>query len=192
MGSIKETEKKATDHPSWRIYVGLGNPGDEYERTYHNVGRQLTAALAGGADDSNWQSPKGKPFLYRADGALFYCVLNGYMNASGPALRAALTYLKIPIADALICHDDSDMTVGKYKIVHGQSSGGHKGVQSIIDTFHTRDFWRCKIGIRPAEEAVRQKAEEFVLKKIKKEDAKTFEDVFAKILAQTNNARRAQ
>ena len=183
MGSIKETKKKATRSaaPFWRASVGLGNPGDEYERTYHNAGRQLIAALADAAGASDWKTPKGKPFSYAAHGSDFYCVLDGYMNASGPALQAALSYLKIPLAAALVCHDDSDMTVGAYKIVRGQRSAGHKGVQSIIDTFHTDDFWRCKIGIRPTAEAVRQKAEEFVLKKIKKEDAAILQAIFEKI-----------
>ncbi len=183
MGSIKETEKKATRSaaPFWRAYVGLGNPGDEYERTYHNAGRQLIAALAQKTGQVDWKSPKGKPFSYALDNGIAYCILDGYMNASGPALRAALAYLKIPLTDTLVCHDDSDMTIGKYKIVHGQSSGGHKGAQSIIDTFHTQDFWRCKIGIRPTAETVRQKAEEFVLKKIKKEDAAVLQAIFEKI-----------
>ncbi len=188
MGSIKETEKKATRSaaPIWRAYIGLGNPGSEYEHTYHSAGRQLVVTLAQKTGAVDWKSPKGKPFSYAMNAGVAYCILNNYMNASGPALHAALTYLKIPLTAALVCHDDSDMTVGKYKIVLGQRSAGHKGVQSIMDTFGTQDFWRCKIGIRPATEAVRQKAEEFVLKKIKREDAGVFEDVFIKIAAEAN------
>jgi PTH1 family peptidyl-tRNA hydrolase len=103
------------------------------------------------------------------------------MNASGPALKSVSAYCKIPLDEILVCHDDSDMTVGKFKIVSNQRSAGHKGVQSIIDAFGTQDFWRCKIGIRPTTETVRQKAEKFVLKKICKEDQAIFTKTFDRI-----------
>jgi PTH1 family peptidyl-tRNA hydrolase len=167
MESIEKSEKKATDHrPSWRLYVGLGNPGDAYADTYHNVGWQCLDALWGERDPIPWKIIKGKPFRIAQKDGIYYCVVTGYMNASGPALKAAGAYCGVPLDQTIVFHDDSDMTVGKYKIVFGQRSAGHKGVQSIIDTFGTQDFWRCKIGIRPAIETTRHKAGEFVLKKI--------------------------
>ena len=182
MGSIKEAAKKATDHrPSWQLCVGLGNPGERYASTYHNVGWQCLDALWGGRDPIAWKTIKGKPFLLAQKNGVYYVTLTGYMNASGPALKAASAYCGIPLDKTLVFHDDSDMTVGKYKIVLGQRSAGHKGVQSIIDTFGTQDFWRCKIGIRPTTEVMRQKAEEFVLKKIKKEDRIILTETFDRI-----------
>ena len=182
MSSIKETKKKATgNRPLWRLYVGLGNPGDAYANTYHNVGRQCLDALWGGRDPIPWKTIKGKPFLLAQKDGVYYAVLTGYMNASGPALKSVSAYCKIPLDEILVCHDDSDMAVGKFKIVSNQRSAGHKGVQSIIDTFGTQNFWRCKIGIRPAAETVRQKAEEFVLKKIKKEDHAILTETFDRI-----------
>jgi len=95
MSSIKETKKKATgNRPLWRLYVGLGNPGDAYANTYHNVGRQCLDALWGGRDPIPWKTIKGKPFLLAQKGGVYYAVLTGYMNASGPALKSVSAYAK--------------------------------------------------------------------------------------------------
>ncbi|MFA6495203.1 MAG: aminoacyl-tRNA hydrolase [Candidatus Paceibacterota bacterium] len=188
MSSIKETEKKATSNrPSWRLYAGLGNPGDAYANTYHNVGRQCLDALWVSADVIAWKTVKGKPFLLAQKDGVNYCLLTGYMNASGVALKAACAYCNVSLGDVLVFHDDSDMPVGKFKIVSDQRSAGHKGVQSIIDAFGTQNFWRCKIGIRPATEVVRQKAEEFVLKKIKREDQTILTQTFDRIAKEIRN-----
>ena len=108
------------------------------------------------------------------------------MNQSGPVIKQALDYFKFKPQDIVVVHDDSDMTVGNYKLSFDQRSAGHKGVQSIIDALGTQKFWRLKIGIRPASEQVRQKAEEFVLKKISKKDLAILEKIFSDIKTTLN------
>ena len=108
------------------------------------------------------------------------------MNESGRAISAAIKYFKIKPEEILIVHDDSDIEIGKYKISFGRGSAGHNGVESIIKSLKTKDFWRLRIGIRPnirinqSKISINQrlKASAFVLKKISKKDLKILEKVF--------------
>jgi len=171
-------EKAISVKKQWDIIVGLGNPTDRFQHTYHNIGWLCIDALT---QDVAWKQPKGKPFFMAQKDGKIFIKLASFMNESGSALFSALSYNKASLANIMIIHDDSDMRVGTFKIVHGQRSAGHKGVQSIIDTFKSQDFWRCKIGIRPKEEIVRKKAEEFVLKKMSQSDKEAFEEVLKQI-----------
>ncbi len=173
-----------------KIIMGLGNPTDEYEHTYHNIGKLLLAYISTHAPE-NWtisdtQSPK-KSFSYRklqdTHGHTYICVEPLlFMNESGKALHEALSFFKAPLSSALIIHDDSDQTIGSYKISYNQRSAGHKGIESIMQQCGSQEFYRCKIGIRPVQEIVRKKANEFVLKRISKKDMSIFEkEVFPKI-----------
>ena len=101
------------------------------------------------------------------------------MNESGRAVDAAVTYFKIKPADLIVAHDDSDITLRRYKLSFGSSSAGHHGVDSVIGVFGTKNFWRLRIGIRPLN--TRAKALSFVLKKIKKDDEKILSHVFEDI-----------
>jgi len=83
--------------------------------------------------------------------------------------------------DLIVIHDESDLPLGDYKISRNKHSAGHRGVQSIIDALHTKDFTRIRIGIRPAAEIKRKKASAFVLKKITARDKRILNAVFKKI-----------
>jgi peptidyl-tRNA hydrolase, PTH1 family len=104
-----------------------------------------------------------------------------YMNESGRAVREALKKFGTQPADLIVIHDDSDLTIGNYKLSFARSSAGHKGVQSVIDTLTTNAFTRVRIGIRPVREARRQKAAEFALKKISAANRKILDAVFLRI-----------
>ena len=159
-----------------KIIVGLGNPGKEYEDTYHNVGQWALSMLekerALSLPGKDTQTHKGDFILVRP---------LTYMNDSGKAVREALKKFHAKPEHLVVIHDDSDITVGNYKISFARSSAGHKGVQSIIDNLKTNEFTRVRIGIRPAREARRKKAGEFALKKITPQDKKTFFEVFKKV-----------
>jgi PTH1 family peptidyl-tRNA hydrolase len=132
-------------------------------------------------------SPSKKDFEYcqLADKLLILPLT--FMNESGIAAKQATAYFKLKPEEIMLVHDDSDMTLGKYKIVYDQRSAGHKGVQSTIDYLKTQKFWRLKIGIRPAQEAIRQKAEKFVLKKISMKDESDLTLVFGQIISELKN-----
>ncbi len=164
-----------------KLIIGLGNPDSQYASTYHNAGILAINYLIG-------SQPSG-----------FDCRLlksDVYMNQSGNFVRQALKKYsakggsasrrrrgsplaaggKIKPEEILIVHDDSDIELGKYKFSFGRGSAGHKGVESVIKTLKTKNFWRLRIGIRP--KASKIKAEKFVLKKITKKDLAILNEAF--------------
>ena len=173
-----------------KIVVGLGNPGSEYEATYHNAGmlalRALAAALEGNGEEIIFK-PHRDLFLYARgeNGGLALVIPLLYMNESGNAAKEALKKFGASPRDMIVMHDDSDLKVGSYKIAAGRGAAGHHGVESIIRTIGSGEFTRVRIGIRPPAEKTRKKAGEFVLKKISAKDRRMFEkEVFPHIAAE--------
>ena len=175
-----------------KLIIGLGNPGKEYERTYHSAGFLFVDYLIKNPSISNFHPPA-------SGGGLISKPLKSdvYMNESGKFVKKALQKYQIKPEEILITHDDSDIEIGKYKISFGRGSAGHNGVESIIKALKTKNFWRLRVGIRkktglPADlsakaqrataEARQVKAGEIVLKKISKKDLEILEDVFKKSL----------
>lgn len=146
-----------------RCIVGLGNPGIKYAETRHNIGAILIDHLAGIFQISlaakKWDSLIGKGYIGERQVLLAKPLT--YMNRSGLAVAQILNFHKIPPPDLLVVHDDMDIPLGRIKIVRSGGSGGHNGVDSIIETLGTREFPRLKIGIgRPLPQ---QKPEHYVL-----------------------------
>lgn len=160
----------------FKLIMGLGNPGEHFENTYHNIGLIFLASFA----RSPWRRVSRKHFMHsEKDGAILIKSTN-FMNESGIAAREALKYFKIIPASLLVAHDDSDLFWGSYKLSLGQGAAGHKGVESIIYQLNTQNFWRLRIGIRQKSES-RVKAEEFVLKKLTKEHHKELAKLFLEL-----------
>lgn len=169
--------------PKIKAFVGLGNPTKQYQNTYHNVGRKFIEYLSSSGEAvTKFLSPSNKDFEYCQLSDKLLILPATFMNESGAAVRQAVLYFKLKPEEIMVVHDDSDMTLGKYKIAFDQRSAGHKGIQSTIDNLKTQKFWRLKIGIRPNQEKVRQKAENFVLKKISEKDSDALNFVFDDII----------
>ncbi len=151
-----------------KLIIGLGNPDKKYANTYHNVGFLFVDRLA--------ENPPF-PELLKSD---------VYMNESGRFVTRALKKHGAKPEELLVIHDDSDLELGKYKLVFGRGAAGHHGIENIQATLKTKDFWRLRIGIRPPEEKVRQKAEKFVLKKISPAHKKILNEVFEKVAKELN------
>ena len=165
------------------LIAGLGNPGNEYERTYHNVGWQALGELAG---DAAFTTPRGKPFSYvRLGNGVTLVKPLTFMNESGSGVRAAMRFMKTSgTRGILLIHDDSDLLVGTWKLQFGRGAAGHNGVASVIGALKTKDIWRVRIGIRPpllVQGKPRKKAGEFVLKKITAADAQQLTRVYREI-----------
>lgn len=175
-----------------KIIVGLGNPGREYGNTYHNVGavalREIGAALAAGGAELDWKTHRGLFEYAAADGTVLVRPLT-FMNESGAAVREALKKWNGSPRNLIVIHDESDLTIGTYKLSSGRSAAGHKGIQSIMDALGSKEFLRVRIGIRPAQESARRKAGEFVLTTISKKDRAALAPVFEKI---TRNLRETR
>ena len=174
--------EKATIPEEVSAIIGIGNPGKQYADTYHNVGIMAATYLMNGPlADSPIKQSADKSLALVKGSSLCVGITHTFMNESGPAVKEFLKYSHAEPTQCAIIHDDSDMEIGSYKITFDQRSAGHKGIDSIIAALGTQKFWRIKIGIRPAAEHTRKKAEEFVLKKISRKHLAALEKVFEKI-----------
>lgn len=137
-----------------KIIVGLGNPGNEYKDTKHNVGFMFLDALADAWNVANWKE--------KDNGLLTETFFNNekiillkpltFMNESGRAVEPILSFYKLSATDLIVVHDDMDIPAGTIRIRKKGSAGGHRGVQSILDHIKDENFVRFRIGIgRPAE-----------------------------------------
>jgi PTH1 family peptidyl-tRNA hydrolase len=151
------------------VVVGLGNPGPEYDQTRHNVGRQAVELLAQRRGVSF--SRKGDALWARARlllGDVYLLLPLTFMNDSGKAVAAFLRFRKIPPAGLVVVTDDMDLSPGRVRVRPGGSSGGHHGMDSIIERVKTSDFARVRIGIgKPAAPFL---GADHVLSKVPKEE----------------------
>lgn len=160
------------------LVVGLGNPGNAYADTRHNIGFMVVDALASRVSIS--LNHKTKHYIYGRglignQKAILIKPLT-FMNKSGAAVRDALE--KCDDADnILVVHDDLDLDTGVIRIRKKGSSGGHRGIESIIESLGSRDFIRLKIGIG---RSVRIPAERYVLSAFKKKEQQVVKEAVEK------------
>lgn len=134
------------------IIAGLGNPGEEYKNTHHNTGRGAVLHFAKKYGVSEWRldaKANAQVAKISGDGISAICLLpDTFMNKSGSAI---LKYVKSPkmAKNMVVVYDDLDLPLGRIKISFARSSGGHKGVESIIRALKTEEFVRLRIGIAP-------------------------------------------
>jgi len=130
-----------------KLIVGLGNPGAKYQKTRHNVGFRLIDELA---DSLGLKWRDNKTLHAKAASIKSKLILikpQAFMNNSGLVVRTVMRKQGIKPADILVLYDDIDMELGKVRFRPNGSSGGHNGIQSIIDTLRTKEIPRIKIGI---------------------------------------------
>ena len=169
--------------PIMRAIIGLGNPGEKYRLTRHNVGfiaidQFREQFIKGGCDFSEWKFyKKFNAKISKGEVENKKIILAKpqiFMNNSGRAVQALVNFYKIKIENILIIHDDIDLSLKTSKIQKGKSSAGHKGVQSIIDELNSKDFFRLRIGINPAIEngisKLKISTEKFALERFKKDE----------------------
>jgi PTH1 family peptidyl-tRNA hydrolase len=140
------------------LIVGLGNPGKEYENTRHNAGVMVLEQIRSAWDFPDWSKDSMSNSLM-SRGILdteqvTFMFPQTFMNLSGTAVRhyADAEYTQ----KLVVIYDDLDIPLGQIKMSYDRSSGGHNGVQSIIDTLGGSDFARIRIGIGPVEGDIRE------------------------------------
>ena len=132
------------------MIVGLGNPGEKYFETRHNVGFMLVDKLCKEKQltftaDKIFQAEIASTFFYGEK--VYFVKPTTFMNESGKAVHALLSYYGLDIEDLVVIYDDLDMEVGKIRLRAKGSAGGHNGIKSIIKHIGTQEFKRIKIGI---------------------------------------------
>ena len=172
-----------------RLFIGLGNTGEKFEGTRHNIGRETLLAA---------QKKFGFP-AFALDAKLSALITEGklgktraafvlpetFVNKSGATALPALRRFKTKPKDLILVHDDVDMLLGKTKLSFGRNSGGHKGVESVMRAVKTKDFWRMRIGVQkkrrvPGEDLVLQKfrnEEEALARKVIKKNLGAIEEI---------------
>lgn len=130
------------------LIVGLGNPGAEYENTRHNIGFLIVEAFA-----------KKKGVSFKRDRLFSGSIARGsnfillkpetYMNLSGVSVELLLRKEKLTVENLIVVHDEIAVDFGDFRLKVGGSSGGHNGVQSLLETLNTGDFTRLRAGIGP-------------------------------------------
>jgi PTH1 family peptidyl-tRNA hydrolase len=133
-----------------KVIVGLGNPGDEYARTPHNVGFMVVDRLAVRLEAALRASSK---FESRLAGAVYggeellLVEPQTFMNNSGRAVGAVLAYRKLTLADLLVVVDDADLPLGSLRLRKQGGSAGHRGMESIAGVLGGTEFSRLRVGI---------------------------------------------
>jgi PTH1 family peptidyl-tRNA hydrolase len=160
----------ATVKTMWLI-VGLGNPGEEYAQTYHNVGFRVVQRIA---------AQHNVPIKERCGPALTSgkVVLAGepavlvlprtFMNNSGSALPPVLERFEASAGDIIVVYDDLALPLGKLRVRQKGSAGGHNGIKSTISILGSDEFLRVRVGIRPDREV--GEVRDFVLSRVAKGD----------------------
>ena len=135
---------------AFKMIIGLGNPGKKYSTTRHNVG---FAVIDNFAEDESlkWREYKDRALI---SGCSDFLIMKPtlFMNRSGEAIIPLIKKYELDFEDIIVISDDMDLSLGSIRLRKGGSSGGHNGVQSVIETLGTDEFCRLRIGIgRPPE-----------------------------------------
>jgi PTH1 family peptidyl-tRNA hydrolase len=142
--------------PVDRLIVGIGNPGPEYAKTRHNVGFRVLDALAKRLNVSKQEARFRGVYAVDQIGDLKVGLLKPltYVNLSGQAVSEAVKQLNLQPEQILVVLDDAQLPLGKLRMRPKGSSGGHKGLQSIIDALQTEEIPRLRVGIGSPPEGV--------------------------------------
>ena len=166
-----------------KLFVGLGNPGPEYEATRHNAGfwwidalsRELKAPLV---FDKSYFGQVARTTLHGQ--TIWLLTPQTFMNLSGKSVAALARFFKIKPEEILVAHDELDIVPGQVKLKFGGSHAGHNGLRDIHEQLGTGDYWRLRLGV--GHPGVREEVINWVLKKPSQEHRIAIEDCIARSL----------
>lgn len=174
--------------------VGLGNPGDEYTLTRHNMGRIILEHFAEKNDFSEWKDDmKLKALVSKGEIGKSKVALvepETFMNKSGLSVKPLITNKK-KAEKLIVIYDDLDLPLGSFKISFNKGTGGHKGLESIVKQIKTKEFIRIRMGIcqiTPTGKMKKPKGEKKVLDLIMKDFKKPELDLIKKLSKKINEA----
>ena len=157
------------------LIVGLGNIGDKYELTRHNVGFLVIDEMTKSLTTSNINNSNFHSTLLKSGYNLFSKPTT-YMNNSGLAVHAIMEYYKIDLEDIIVIHDDLDLPFGTVKFKVGGGHGGHNGLRSL-DSHIGKEYIRVRIGIGKPKD--KSDVANYVLSNFSKEELNKLQDIIA-------------
>ena len=162
-----------------KAIVGLGNPGEKYSGTRHNIGFAVVDLLGGAS--AIWRDRNGALVAEVRIGGEKVLLVKPmtFMNRSGEPLQSMLSFYKIPLEEVIVAHDEIDIPLGSLRIRKGGSAGGHRGVESVIQTCGGTGFIRVRIGVgRPVHPQI--EIADWVLGRISGDEKKVADEVVKK------------
>jgi PTH1 family peptidyl-tRNA hydrolase len=140
-----------------KLLVGLGNPGNKYARTRHNVGFEVIDYLAEGPNAGSFQLRFGSLLAEMVEGALKLLLVKPqcFMNLSGRPVREIVDFFQLPLEELLVVCDDINLPLGKLRMRARGTHGGHNGLRDIQQHLGTTEYSRLRIGVgSPEEDAI--------------------------------------
>jgi PTH1 family peptidyl-tRNA hydrolase len=166
-----------------KLFVGLGNPGSEYEATRHNAGAWWVDALAQElkvtlVPDRSYHGLVARTTVHGR--TIWLLQPRTFMNLSGRSVAALARFFKIPPEEMLVVHDELDLVPGQAKLKLGGSHAGHNGLRDIHAQLGTDDFWRLRLGI--GHPGVRDEVVNWVLKRPMADQRSAIEECITRTL----------
>ena len=155
------------------LIVGLGNIGEKYQLTRHNVGFLVIDEITKNLNTSNINNPNFQSTLLKSGYNLFSKPTT-YMNNSGIAVHSIKEYYKIDLENIIVIHDDLDLPFGTVKFKIGGGHGGHNGLRSL-DAHITKEYIRVRIGIGKPQD--KSDVANYVLSNFSKEEINRLQDI---------------
>ena len=172
------------------LIVGLGNPGQKYRGTRHNIGFMATSLLLEEVERGSGRRPEqlsGSRFsaeLWRIDipggGTWLVAQPQTFMNLSGNAVQPLMAWYKLSAEQLLVVHDELDLEPGRLKLKKGGSAAGHNGIKSIQQQLGTPDFHRLRVGVGKPEN--RDQVISWVLGRFTEQEREVMEKTFPSIV----------
>jgi PTH1 family peptidyl-tRNA hydrolase len=169
------------------LFVGLGNPGSQYENTRHNIGFKVIDKLVDNASarDISKTSFQGK--LYRSANT-FFLKPTTFMNLSGKSLQSVKNFFKIELEEIIVIHDDIDLPFGAVRFKKGGGHGGHNGLRSI-DEHIGKEYLRIRVGVGKPEH--KSQVSDYVLHNFNEVETESLEKLIEHI-AKASDALRSE
>lgn len=170
------------------IVVGLGNPGDRYQSTRHNVGFAVVELLA-----ERWGRPvfrekfsgllaqtEAPTAVSGGDGKVYLLKPLTFMNLSGQSVAPAARFFKQTASDVLVVHDELDLPFGRLQLKEGGGAGGHNGLKSVTEHLGTPNYRRLRVGIGRPPANFRYDVADFVLERWSPSEAEALPEVLVR------------
>jgi len=147
-----------------KLIIGLGNTGEAYKNTRHNVGYLFV---------DEFSKKKNTSFVVKKT--------DTFMNDSGSFVKKLVDKYKVDLDDLYVVYDDLDILLGSYKIQKGKSPKDHNGIKSVDEKLGTKDYWHVRIGIDNRPNDNKPMGEEYVLQNFTDEERKTIDLVIREV-----------
>ena len=168
------------------LISGLGNPGDKYKHTRHNIGFLVIDSITKNLSTSTIKNTNFQAIVQKNLSQL-YVKPQTFMNASGDSIINIVEYYNIPNENVIVVHDDLDLPFGTVKYKIGGGHGGHNGLRSI-DSHLGKDYVRVRIGIGKPEN--KGDVADYVLSDFSKEEFSLLDDIIAHVIKSIDSLQK--